>query len=139
CLLLVPLTLNRLDTFSTPLKLWDDAEKLVRGKSGVVGVERVYYNRGTELGKLKRYEEAAADFSKAITIHPFDYLYGNRATAYYFIGQYQQALLDYDRAIALNPGNPKSYYGRALTYRALGDFAPAQEDFRKSCALGLCP
>ncbi|MFZ2541860.1 MAG: hypothetical protein WAW75_08825, partial [Gallionella sp.] len=42
CLLLVPLTLNRLDTFSTPLKLWDDAEKLVRGKSGVVGVERIY-------------------------------------------------------------------------------------------------
>ena len=138
-LLLVPLTLNRLDTFSSNLKLWDDAEKLVRGRTGVFGIERVYYNRGTELGKLKRYDEAIADFSSAIAIRPFDYVYGNRATAYYFLGNYQQALRDYDRAIALNPGNANSYYGRALTYRALGGFAAAQDDLRKSCALGLCP
>jgi hypothetical protein len=138
-LLLVPLTLNRLDTFSSNIKLWDDAEKLVRGRTGVFGIERVYYNRGTELGKLKRYDEAVADFSKAIAIHPFDFVYGNRATAYYLLGNYQQALRDYDSAIALDPGNANSYYGRALTYRALGDFAAAQEDLRKSCALGLCP
>ena len=138
-LLLVPLTLNRLDTFSSNLKLWDDAEKLVRGRTGVFGIERVYYNRGTELGKLKRYDEAIADFSSAIAIRPFDYVYGNRATAYYFLGNYQQALRDYDRAIALNPDNANSYYGRALTYRALGGFAAAQDDLRKSCALGLCP
>jgi len=139
CLLLVPLTLNRLDTFSSAIKLWDDAEKLVRGKSSVFGIERIYYNRGTELGKLKRYEEAIADFSKAIAIQPFDYVYGNRATAHYFLANYQQALSDYGRAIATNPGNANSYYGRALTYRAVGDLAAAQEDFRKSCALGLCP
>lgn len=138
-LLLVPLTLNRLDTFSSNIKLWDDAEKLVRGRTGVFGIERVYYNRGTELGKLERYDEAVADFSKAIAIHPFDFVYGNRATAYYFMGNYQQALRDYDSAIALDPGNANSYYGRALTYRALGGFAAAQEDLRKSCALGLCP
>ena len=138
-LLLVPLTLNRLDTFSSNIKLWDDAEKLVRGRTGVFGIERVYYNRGTELGKLKRYDEAVADFSKAIAIHPFDFVYGNRATAYYFMGNYQQALRDYDSAIALDPDNANSYYGRALTYRALGGFAAAQEDLRKSCALGLCP
>jgi tetratricopeptide (TPR) repeat protein len=138
-LLLVPLTLNRLDTFSSNIKLWDDAEKLVRGRAGVFGIERVYYNRGTELGKLERYDEAVADFSKAIAIHPFDYVYGNRATAYYFMGNYQQALRDYDSAIALDPDNANSYYGRALTYRALGGFAAAQEDLRKSCALGLCP
>ena len=138
-LLLVPLALNRLDTFSSNIKLWDDAEKLVRGRAGVFGIERVYYNRGTELGKLKRYDEAVADFSKAIAIHPFDFVYGNRATAYYFMGNYRQALRDYDSAIALDPDNANSYYGRALTYRALGGFAAAQEDLRKSCALGLCP
>ena len=99
----------------------------------------MYYNRGTVLGQLKRYEEAVADFSKAIATYPFDYVYGNRATAYYFLGKYQLALLDYDRAIALNPENANSYYGRALTYRALGDVAGEQEDLRKSCALGFCP
>ena len=140
CLLLVPLTLNRLNTFSSPFLLWDDAEKLVRDKPGAYGVERIYYNRGTELGKLKRYDDAIADFNKAIIENPnIAQQYSNRGATYYYQGKYQEALHDYDRAIAIESGNPKSYYGRSLTYRALGDFAAAQEDFRKSCALGLCP
>jgi len=138
-LLLVPLTLNRLDTFSSNIKLWDDAEKLVRDRNGVFGIERVYYNRGTELGQLKRYEEAIADFNKAIETYPFDYVYGNRATAYYLLGNYRKALQDYNRAIAIDPENPNSYYGRSLAHRALGDFAAAQEDMVKSCSLGVCP
>jgi len=138
-LLLIPLTLNRLNTFSTTLLLWNDAEKLVRNKPNVFGVERIYYNRGTELGQLKRYEEAIADFSRAIAIYPYDVVYGNRATAYYFLGKYQEALRDFDRAIALNPNNANSYYGRSLTYRILGDYTAAQEDARKSCTMGLCP
>jgi hypothetical protein len=138
-LLIVPLTLNRLNTFSSTLLLWDDAEKLVRDKPDVFGAGRIYYNRGTELGQLKRYEEAIADFSRAIAIYPFDFEYGNRAAAYFFQGKYQEALRDFDRAIALNPDNANSYYGRAMTYRTLGNFAAAQIDLRKSCALGLCP
>ena len=138
--LLIPLTLNRLDTFSSTLKLWDDVEKLIRDKTNVTAADRIYYNRGTELGKLQRYEEAINDFTKSIAAYPgYDFVYGDRATAYYLLGKYNKALQDYDRAIALNPDNPKSYYGRALTHRALRDYAAAQEDLRKSCALGLCP
>ena len=139
CLLLIPLTLNRLNTFSASLLLWDDAEKLVRNKPKAFGIERIYYNRGTELGQLKRYEEAIADFSKAIAIYPFDFAYGNRATAYFFLGKYQEALRDFGHALALNPDHAISYYGRAMTYRALANFAAAQDDLRKSCAMGLCP
>jgi hypothetical protein len=138
-LLLIPLSVNRLNTFSSTLSLWDDAEKLVRDKPGAYGAERIYYNRGTELGHLKRYKEAIADFSRAIAIHPLDIVYGNRATAYFFIGDYQQSLRDFDRAIKINPDNANSYYGRAMTYRALGDFKASQEDTNKSCSLGLCP
>ena len=140
CLSLIPLTLNRLNTFSTPLLLWDDAEKLVRNKQGVLGAERIYYNRGTLLGQLNRYEEAIADFDKVIAIFPrHELAYGNRATANYFLGKYEAALYDYNNAIALNANNANSYYGRALTYRALGNFAAAQNDFRESCKLGVCP
>ena len=137
-LLLIPLTLNRLNTFSNPLLLWDDAEKLVRNKASVFGVERIYYNRGTELGHLKRYEEAIADFTRDISIIPLDIEFGNRATAYFLLGKYQEALRDFDRAIELNPDNVNSYYGRSITYRALGNDTAAQEDARKSCSLGLC-
>jgi tetratricopeptide (TPR) repeat protein len=139
CILLLPLTLNRLDSFSSNLKLWSDAEKLVRGRSNVFGAERAYYNLGTELGKLKRYTEAIASFDRAIAVQPFDFVFGNRATANYMLGNYQAALRDYGTALSLNPRNPNSYYGRALTYRALGDFVSAQADISKSCELGLCP
>jgi tetratricopeptide (TPR) repeat protein len=140
CLLLVPLTLNRMNTFSSPFLLWDDAEKLVRNKPDAYGVERIYNNRGNELLKLKRYNEAMIDFNKAIALYPnFEIAYINRATTFYFLGRYQEALRDYNHAIAINPDNHQPYYRSALTYRALGDFAAAQQDFNKSCALGgLC-
>src|SRR3972149_3322653 len=41
-LLLVPLALNRLDTFSSNLKLWDDAGKLVGGRTGGFGIGSVF-------------------------------------------------------------------------------------------------
>lgn len=135
---LLPLTLNRLKTFSSTILLWDDAEKLVRNKHNVFGVERIYYNRGTFLGMSNRHLEALADLNKTIEIQPFDFAYGNRATAYYFLGKYENALLDYDRAIALNPNNATSYYGRAIINRMLGNMTAAQEDSSKACALGLC-
>ena len=139
CLALIPLTLNRLHTFDSPFLLWDDAARLVQGKTGAYGVGRIYYNRGTELGKLKRYDEAIADFNKAIAENPyFGQQFSNRAATYYYMGKYPEALRDYNRAIAVQPDNPKSYYGRALTYRALSDFELAQQDFQKSCELGLC-
>jgi hypothetical protein len=138
-LLLIPLTLNRLNTFSVPLLLWDDAEKLVRDKPKTYGVERIYINRGIELGQLKRYEEAVADFNRAIAIIPLDIEYSNRATAYFFLGKYPEALSDFDHAISLNPDNASFYYGRAMIYRVLGNFTAAQDDLKKSCSLGFCP
>lgn len=138
--LLVPLSLNRLNTFSSALLLWNDAEKLVRNKHSMPGVERIYANRGHELGLSKRYEEAIADFTTAISVFPgYDTFYSDRATAYYFLGNYQAALRDYNHAIAINTRNPISYNGRALANRALGNELSAQEDFNASCKLGLCP
>jgi tetratricopeptide (TPR) repeat protein len=140
-LVFIPLTLNRINSFSTTLKLWDDAEKLVHDQPNAYGVERIYFNRGNKLFQLKRYDAAIADFSKAIAAYPNDELmYGSRAKSYYFLGKNQEALHDYDQAIALRPDNKRFYYDRALTYRALGNLAAAQEDFMKSCALGgVCP
>jgi len=141
-LLLIPLTLNRLNTFSSPLRLWDDAEKLVRDKPYAIGVERIYINRGNKLFQLKRYDEAIADYNKAIEASPLndELIYSSRGKSKYFTGRYQEALLDFEIAIAFKPDSKRLYYDRALAYRALGDFAAAQEDISRSCALGgVCP
>jgi tetratricopeptide (TPR) repeat protein len=134
--LLIPLTLNRLHSFSSSLLLWDDAEKLVRNNPDAYGVERIYTNRGNKLFQLRRYDEAIADFNKAIAAHPDELLYGSRAKAYSFLGKYPEALADYDSAIAFKPDSKRLYYDRALARRALGNIAAAQEDFKTSCALG---
>jgi protein O-mannosyl-transferase len=137
--LLIPLSLNRLSTFSSPLLLWDDAEKLVRDKHRMPGVERIYTNRGHELGLAHRYQEAVNDFTTAINIYPnYDTFYSDRATAHYLLGHYREALRDYNHALRLNSQNPISLRGRALTYRSMGDEPAAQADFQQSCALGLC-
>jgi tetratricopeptide (TPR) repeat protein len=136
---LVPLSLNRLNTFSSALLLWDDAEKLVRDKHNIPGVERIYYNRGRELGLAGKYNEAIADFTTTIKIYPgYDFFYCDRATALYQLAKFNEALLDYNRAILINPSNPISYRGRALVYRALGDEGLAQKNFQESCLRGIC-
>jgi tetratricopeptide (TPR) repeat protein len=140
-ILLIPLALNRLHSFSSGLLLWNDAEKLVRDKSNKFGAERIYGNIGFELVKLKRYNEAINAFTQSIEIFPwFDLTHYSRAEAYYKVKKYPEALADFNKAIELKPGNPRPYHGRALTYRVLGLEVYAQEDFRQSCSLGgVCP
>jgi tetratricopeptide (TPR) repeat protein len=136
-LLLIPLTLNRLNTFSSALLLWDDAEKLVKNKPYIYGAERIYSNLGNELRQLKRFDESIAAFDKAIaTPHPLAFMYAGRAIAYGALRKYQEALRDLDQAIAMNPDDPEFYNLRAMAYRALGNSSAAQKDFTKSCAMG---
>ena len=138
-ILLIPLSLNRLHSFSSGLLLWNDAEKLVRDKHDMPGVERIYAIRANEFVLLERYSEAVEDFTTAIKVYPrYDFLYCDRATAKYMLGKYQAALMDYNRALSLNVDNPICYTGRAQAQLALGNFAAARLDFEKSCALGLC-
>jgi tetratricopeptide (TPR) repeat protein len=130
------------NTFSSAFSLWDDAEKLVRDRPNVIGAERIYVNRGNKLFKLKRYDEAIADYSRVIAVFPQkdELVYSSRAKALYRTGRYREALPDFDHAVTLKPDSKRLYYDRALTYRALGDFKLAEEDIRRSCALGgLCP
>jgi tetratricopeptide (TPR) repeat protein len=134
--LLVPMTLDRLSTFSHPYLLWDDAEKLVHGKEGLPGIDRIYYNRGTELIALQRYEDAIADFNVGLAANPkLDHLYGNRGSAYLHLEKYPEALRDYDKAIELNAENSKYYYGRGLILQKLNNIEAARTNFQKSCDL----
>jgi 4-amino-4-deoxy-L-arabinose transferase-like glycosyltransferase len=139
--LLPPLTLNRLHTFSSALALWDDAEKLVQNKSNLPGVEKIYTNRGNKLFQIRHFDEAIADLTKSIAVYPGDELvYGTRGKAYYHTQRYQEALADFNQAISLKPDSKRLYYDRSLTYRALGNVAAAQTDLEQSCKLGgVCP
>jgi len=107
-----------------------------------------YYDRARIYMKLERFEEAAADFTRAIEQQPLDVFYGDRANAYKALGQHREAISDYSRFIDYfmdiyrkdrqnaKPGSrPRRYRylvealaNRAECYDALGEETNAKED-----------
>ena len=136
-LILFPLARDRLISFSSEYRLWSDASRLVQGREGLVGLDRIYYNLGRS-GMLEgHYSEAVTGFSKAIAISPNIYqIWYNRGYAYYSDGQFDKAIADFDRTLDLNAAYAKAYFMRGLAYRRMKKEMPALSDFRKSCILG---
>src|SRR3569833_4549163 len=69
-LCIVPITWGRLVTFSSPLLLWDDAARLIKGKEERPGVDRIYHNRGLQFALLGYPDQALLDLTKAVTFNP---------------------------------------------------------------------
>ena len=142
-IVLFPLSWNRLNTFSTPVLLWSDAEKLVRDKNNVPWSDRIYYNRGNAYSKMGLRQQAIDDYNQAITIRPgVSQMYNNRGVVYFEQGRYAEALRDFDQTIKINPEHAKAHVGRALIYEMSKNYQSAMENFKRSCELGLpltCP
>lgn len=64
------LSWERLGTFRHPLLLWDDAEKLVRGRDDLPGAARIYFNRANQWVAFQRWQEAIEDLHRAIQLQP---------------------------------------------------------------------
>lgn len=140
-LAMMPISMERLKTFSHPFLLWDDAEKLVHGRTDLPGAYRIYYNRGTELVKIDQPDPAIADMKQAIVLSKdFAEAYGNMGAAYMKKMDWQNAVASFNRAIEIAEGKGKSVslryiYGRALAYEAMGEIGKAREDYRVTCRL----
>ena len=120
CLALVPLAVNRIETFSDPLKLWDDAVKKNNDPRAAY-VERAYVNRGEQYRGAGRAEASLADFERAIALNPrLPGGYVGRATLLLSAGQVQLALPDLDRAIELDARHASAYAKRCVAKAALG-------------------
>ena len=128
-------------TFSHPVLLWDDAEKLVKGRADLPGAYRIYYNRGTELVKIDKPDQAIADLKQAIALsRDFAEGYGNLGAAYFKKGDWQNAVASFSKAIdiAYSAGkslSPRYIYGRAMAYENMGEMEKAQADYKLSCQL----
>lgn len=83
--------------------------------------------------KLKRYEEAIADWSLVISVQPEgDDHYRARALAFLELGKTKEAFADYDKAIELKAKNPDSYIGRARIYQRLAMRDAALREFDRA-------
>lgn len=141
CLFMVPLSMERLSSFSHTFLLWDDAEKLVQGRSDLPGEYRIYYNRGTEYIKLDQYDKALIDLKRSVELYADQPpAYGNIGWAHLKKGEMELAVRAYNKAIQLNsdrkyPPHPKYHLGRAGAYEALGYWAAASADYRVACKI----
>lgn len=137
-LCMLPLTLQRLVTFSHPLLLWDDAARLVVGKENRPGVERIYHNRGLAYLQQKQYKLAIVDFNKAIEIWPkYSFVYNDRGAAYLALQDYQAAMNDFDQSIKINPSYFRPYLGRAYIFELMGRHDQAKDNYVVACSLGM--
>lgn len=134
-LLFIPLSLNRLQTFSMPLLVWDDAVLLAETHPPLPGMERVYENRGNALLEMGIHRQAIQDYTRALHLNPGDSIvYANRGNAWLALKNYQQAVLDFDRAIKLQVHaralpDAALYSRRGIAYHEMKQDLQAVADF----------
>lgn len=135
CLALVPVSLDRIDSFSSSIKLWDDAVRKNSDTSAPF-VERPYHNRGFGYLQAGQYLEAQRDFERAMTLNPRDPdAYLGRGTLFARTGSYDQALADLGHAIELDPGYAEAYNKRCFTKMLIDRPDDALPDCEKAVSL----
>jgi Tfp pilus assembly protein PilF len=111
--------LERLSSFSSAFRLWDDA---VRKNQDLAApyVERAYHNRGLMHLDANRLDAAREDFEQALRLNPgWPDAYVGRGSLHLRTGDTAQALADFDRAIALDPKYASAYDKRCLARTTL--------------------
>ncbi len=95
-----------------------------------------YHNKGVALSNEGKYDDAIAQYNKAIEIDP------NHANSYVGLGycylmkkEYDLAITNYTKGINLNPGNVNAYNGRGAAYLNTKQYELAVSDFRQSAQL----
>ncbi|MDH3475857.1 MAG: tetratricopeptide repeat protein [Rhodospirillales bacterium] len=95
------------------------------------------YQRGLNFYKLKRYEEALADFDQIIALRPqLASVLDARARTYRRQGRCDDALADWDLALKLDPRDPDYLRNRAFALRQQGRYAEARSDLDAALDFG---
>jgi len=95
-----------------------------------------YCNRAITFMKLKRYDEALADFAQAIQLNPtFSLAYYGRGTLYKNLHYFERALADFAQVIRLDPTFVPTYINRGVTYQNLEQHDEALVDFTQAIQL----
>ena len=103
----------------------------------ITRLSSAYYNRGKEHENRGKFDDAIAEYTRAIEIKDdFFEAYRNRGMAYYRNGNYENAKADFDKAIEIKPNDAVAYENRANVYLKMEDYNNAIDDFDKAIEIG---
>lgn len=92
-----------------------------------------YISAGLAYGEMKMYDQAIADFTRAISIDPKNSeAYNNKGLYLFEKGVADSSLMYFDRAIELKPGFYQAYYNKGNTLAAAGRFSEAIQLYNES-------
>ncbi len=110
---------------------------LIAGRSAAAEVNTLIA-KGIDFSEKGQYDQALAEFNRALNINPQDpMLYNYRGKVYWAKGQNDKALADFTQALSIDPKNGRAYEYRSLVYCSLEDFAKALADVEKAKSLGF--
>jgi tetratricopeptide (TPR) repeat protein len=93
-------------------------------------------NRGLHQHRSGRLDQAARDFSEAITLMPHSpQLHLNRGAAYGVAGELDKALLDFERVIELDPASADGHMNRATALEKMGRYAESLAGYDMALSL----
>ncbi len=96
----------------------------------------IAYKQASVKCDLQQFEQAIADFGKAIAINPnASQPYFERGMTRYKVHDYQNAVADFDRFIVLQPKNATVYVRRGIAYARLGQYDNAVKDYNEATNL----
>jgi len=92
--------------------------------------------RGLDNLQKGRYEQAVADFTKALELLPGTAeAYSGRGRALEKLKRYDQALADYSKLIEINPRSPAAYVSRGDIFLDMKRYDEALQDYSKAIEL----
>jgi len=134
--LLIPLSWNRLLTFSDNYRLWNDAAMLLDNEK-IAGADRIFFNRGQAETKSQQWDKAVADFLKVVRLSPNIVPARNElGKAYLNVGKYKEALEQFDVGISKEPNEGNLNLGRGMALMRLHQKEQALQQLIKTCGLG---
>jgi tetratricopeptide (TPR) repeat protein/serine/threonine protein kinase len=95
-----------------------------------------YYCRANASLHFHRYEEAVADYTRAIEVDPqYAAAWNNRGATYGELGQPEKSVADCTKAIALDPKDANAWTNRGVAYLDLRQAHQAVADYSKAIEL----
>ena len=124
-------TYNRCEVWKNGETLWTDVIEKYPGQNVAS-----YSNRGIAYTNTGQWDNALADFTKAIAINPkYPVSYANRGVVYGNLGQTENAIADFTKALEIDTTYKLVLHNRGVAYGETGQYDKAVSDLLKAIRL----